>query len=123
MKQEPDYKHEKAMYEYLQHHGCADLTLSLIDSDDQELILVFDRGVCDLRQFAEIRRDSGDPLDLEEIFLIAEYLATAMQRLGEIGVSLCDLKEMNVLVAFSNEKQGYFPILTDLGAAYCKRVK
>ena len=81
-----------------------------------------ERGICDLKTFADLRRTSGDPLDIAEIFMIMNYAATAMEKLAEIGLSLCDLKEENLLIKFSKEVIGYVPMLTDLGAAHCVEV-
>ncbi len=53
-----------------------------------------------------------------------EYVANAMQRLWkEAGLCLCDSKEDNILITYSNQGLGgYRLILTDLGGAYCKKV-
>ncbi len=59
-----------------------------------------------------------------EVFLIMEFVANAMQRLWkEARLCLCDNKEENILITYSNQDLGgYKPILTDLGGAYCRKV-
>jgi hypothetical protein len=56
-----------------------------------------ERGVCDLKTFAELRRESKHPdglLTAHEVLLVMEYTATAMQKLwANAKVCLCDLKE------------------------------
>jgi hypothetical protein len=38
-------------------------------------------------------------------------------------VCLCDTKEQNILITYSNQGLGgYKPILTDLGSVYCRKV-
>jgi hypothetical protein len=53
-----------------------------------------------------------------------EYVAKAMLRLWkDAGLCLCDTKEDNILITYSNQGLGgYKPIITDLGAAYCTKV-
>ena len=45
-----------------------------------------------------------------------------MAKLDKIGMSLCDMKEENILITYSREKMGYVPVLTDLGGVYCKEL-
>jgi serine/threonine protein kinase len=80
--------------------------------------------MCDLKTFTDLRRASGDPLDVGEIFLIMEYLVDCMRKLHSIGVSLCDTKEQNILIKYSSSQQemGYVPVLTDLGGIFCKNI-
>ncbi len=122
-----DYQRERDMYKYLKKIDCGDLVLNLLEHDDQNKILVIERGICDLQNFAELRRKADNPdgpLTAAEILFVMEYVASAMQRLWEMGrVCLCDTKEQNILLHFSTQELvGYKPILTDLGAAYCKKV-
>jgi hypothetical protein len=79
-----DYRRERDMYRYLQQSGCGNLFLSLMECDDKNKILVMERGVCDLKTFAKLRRelDNRDgPLTTAELLLIVQYIANAMQRL------------------------------------------
>jgi hypothetical protein len=96
--------------------------MKLIESDDENNILIIQRGICDLGDFIEIRRKSGDPLDINEIFMVMLYVVESMNKLNSIGVSLCDTKEANILIKFSKEAIGYVPVLSDLGAIYCKKL-
>jgi hypothetical protein len=59
-----------------------------------------------------------------EVYIVMEYIAYAMQRLWkEAGLCLCDTKEENILITYSNQGLGgYKLILTDLGGAYCTKV-
>jgi hypothetical protein len=115
------------MYKHLTQNGCSDLVQKLLEFDDESKILVLERGICDLKTFAELRReedDSDGPLTAFEVLLVMEYVAMAMQKLSiNASMSLCDTKEENILIKYSAEGLGgYKPILTDLGSAYCKQV-
>ena len=93
---EDDYKIERDIYRHLKSHSCGDLSLDLLHSDDSRNLLVIERGICDLKTFAELRCDPthpDGPLTPFELIIVMEYVATAMKRLSEIGVSLCDTKE------------------------------
>jgi hypothetical protein len=65
-----------------------------------------ERGICDLQTFAELRREADHPdgpLTAAEVLLVMEYVATAMQRLWtKAKLSLCDIKEQNILITFSD---------------------
>ena len=120
-----DYRRERDMYIHLKKSACDDLVLNLLEQDDEFKILVMERGICDLRTFAELRREQDNPdgpLSAGEILLVLEYIANAMHRLWtHAKLCLCDMKEQNILIKYSAEGLGgYKPILTDLGAAYCK---
>ncbi len=93
--------------------------MRLLDCDDQQRELIIERGECDLYTFVKLRRKQNDPLDTNELFLIIQYVAECMKSLHEIGVSLCDTKEQNILIRFSKEHIGYVLALTDLGGVYC----
>jgi hypothetical protein len=44
------------MYKHLKHCGCGDLVLGLLENDDDKNVLVMERGMCDLKRLAELRR-------------------------------------------------------------------
>ncbi len=94
------------MYKHLKKCGCGDLFLGLLENDDDKNILVMERGMCDLKTFVQLRREKGNidgPITAREVFLIMEYVANAMQRLWkEVGLCLCDTKESNILITYSN---------------------
>ncbi len=85
------------MYKYINKRGCGDLFLGLLENDDDKNILVMERGMCDLKTFAQLRHEEGNidgPITAAEVVLIMEYVANAMQRLwNEAGMCLCDTKE------------------------------
>jgi hypothetical protein len=85
------------MYKYINKRGCGDLFLGLLENDDNNNILVMERGMCDLKTFVQLRQEEGNidgPITAIEIFLIMDYVANAMQRLwSEAGLCLCDTKE------------------------------
>jgi hypothetical protein len=101
-----DYIRELGMYKHLKQCGCGDLVLGLLENDDDKNILVMERGMCDLKTFVQLRCEEANmdgPITVMEIFLIMEYVANAMQRLWkEAGLCLCDTKESNILIAYSN---------------------
>jgi hypothetical protein len=94
------------MYKHIRQCGCGDLVLGLIKNDDDKNILVMERGMCDLKTFVHLRREEGNidgPITAMEVFLIMEYVTNAMQRLWrEAGLCLCDTKEENILIVYSN---------------------
>ncbi len=52
-----------------------------MEFDDKKNILVIERGICDLKTFAELSRDTehpDGPLTAMEIILVMEYIANAM---------------------------------------------
>ncbi len=76
-----DYKRERDMYKHLAQNECSDLILKLLESDDENKILVMERGICDLKTFAELRRETGHqdgPITALEILLIMDYVAITM---------------------------------------------
>jgi hypothetical protein len=76
-----DYKRERDMYKHLTQNGCSDLVLKLLEFDDENKILVMERGICDLKTFAELRREADHqdgPLTALEVILVMEYAAAAM---------------------------------------------
>jgi hypothetical protein len=124
---EEDYRRELDTYILLNEYGCGDLILKLIEFNDEKNILIIERGICDLQTFVKLRQEPGNPdgsLTPAELLLIMEYVATAMMRLWkDLQLCLCDTKEQNILIVYSSQGLGgYMPILTDLGAAYCKQV-
>jgi hypothetical protein len=78
-KHKTDYQRERDMYKHLKQCGCGDLVLGLLENDDDdENILVMERGMCDLKTFVELRRKEGNtdgPITAVEVFLIMEYVA------------------------------------------------
>jgi hypothetical protein len=85
------------MYKHVNQCGCGDLVLSLLEYDDDQNILVMERGMCDLKTFVQLRREEANidgPITAMEVFLIMEYVANAMKRLWkEAELCLCDTKE------------------------------
>ncbi len=92
-----DYQRERDMYMYIKRTDCGDLFLNLIKNGDDKNILIMERGICDLKKFAELRREADNtdgPITPLEIIVIMEYVAEAMHRLWrDAGVCLCDNKE------------------------------
>ncbi len=72
--------------------------MNLLTHNDKDKYLVIERGACDLDTFVKLRRKKNDPLSAEEIFIIAKYVAESMLKLHKIGISLCDIKEKNILL-------------------------
>ncbi len=69
------------MYKHLKSSGCDDLVLGLLEHDDDKNILVMERGMCDLKTFAELRREAGNldgPITEIEVLFVMEYVAKAM---------------------------------------------
>jgi hypothetical protein len=66
------------MYKHLKQCGCDDLVLGLLENYDDKNILVMERGMCDLKTFAQLRHEEGNidgPITAMEVFLIMEYVA------------------------------------------------
>ena len=90
--------------------------------DDDNKALVFARGDCDLKKFAQLREEAGLPLTSGELLYITLYLFQSMNLLHQVGIYLCDLKPANILVVMDNiSAEKYHPILTDLGGACDRR--
>ncbi len=69
------------MYKHVQQNGCGDLFLDLLEYDDEKKILVMERGMCNLKEFAQLRRMEGNPdgpINAKEVMLIIEYISNAM---------------------------------------------
>ena len=81
-----DYDYEKSVYNYLQQHHLSHLSTKLLGCDDESRTLLLERGQCDLAKFVELRRQCGDPLDTNELFLITQYVGDCMLKLSTIGV-------------------------------------
>jgi hypothetical protein len=47
-----DYKRERDTYKLLKKSSCCDLVLDLLEYDNENQILVMERGICDLQTFA-----------------------------------------------------------------------
>ncbi len=52
-KNKNSYQRERDIYKHIKKSSCSDLILNLLEYDDDKLILVMERGMCDLRKFAE----------------------------------------------------------------------
>ena len=55
--------------------------MKMEEFDDQKCSLIFPRGEADLKKFAELRVQSGDPLSASELFYITEYILEGMAEL------------------------------------------
>ena len=102
----------------MKERGCDQLFAGLKSLDDDNKALVFERGDCDLKKFAQLREEAGLPLSSGELLYITLYLFRSMNLLHQVGIYLCDMKPANVLVVMDHiSAEKYHPILTDLGGA------
>ncbi len=72
-KHKADYQRERNIYHYIQHSSCSDLVLGLLEHDDEKKILVMERGMCDLKTFAQLRREaenSDGPITAMEVLIV-----------------------------------------------------
>ena len=94
--------------------------MNLIDSDDENYILVLQRGESDLKNFIKLRVTNRNPLSQQEIFYIFHELACFQRCLYQYGIAFCDLKEENIMLTLTERGARYYLRLADLGGAYLK---